>query len=211
MQGTETGGAGVRNDGGTQGTEPFALAPAQLGVWYAQLLEPEVPINVAQYVDVEGELDPELLQEVTRVAAAEYESALVRIGERDGVPFQVVDPTLDVDVPVIDLRGHADPVATGHAWMRADAARPVDLLADRLFAGAALRVGARRWFWYMRVHHIVLDGFGALASATRIAELYTARVSGTEPAPARPGSLTELADARDRRATSSRARCCRSG
>ncbi|MFC3962613.1 non-ribosomal peptide synthase/polyketide synthase [Nocardia jiangsuensis] len=194
----------MRNDGGTQGTEPFALAPAQLGVWYAQLLEPEVPINVAQYVDVAGELDPELLQEATRVAAAEYESALVRIGERDGVPFQVVDPTLNVDIPVVDLRGQADPVAAGHAWMRADAARPVDLLADRLFAGAALRVGERRWFWYMRVHHIVLDGFGALASATRIAELYTARVSGTEPAPARPGALTELADAELRYRESSR-------
>ncbi|MEV0359333.1 non-ribosomal peptide synthase/polyketide synthase [Nocardia sp. NPDC050697] len=204
MQGTETGGAGVRNDGGTQGTEPFALAPAQLGVWYAQLLEPEVPINVAQYVDVEGELDTELLQEVTRVAAAEYESALVRLGERDGIPFQLVDPALDVSLSVVDLRGHADPVAAGHAWMRRDAGRPVDLLADRLFAGAALRVGARRWFWYMRAHHIVLDGFGALACATRIAELYTARISGTEAAPVRPGALTELADAELRYRESSR-------
>ncbi|WP_169811475.1 non-ribosomal peptide synthetase [Nocardia harenae] len=204
MQGTETGGAGARNDGGTQGTEPFALAPAQLGVWYAQQLEPEVPINVAQYVDVEGELDTELLQEVTRVAAAEYESALVRLGARDGIPFQLVDPSLDVRVSVLDLRGHGDPVAAGHAWMRADAGRPVDLLADRLFAGAALRVGERRWFWYMRAHHIVLDGFGALACATRIAELYTARIAGTEAAPVRPGALTDLVDAELRYRESSR-------
>ncbi|MGY2112689.1 AMP-binding protein [Nocardia gipuzkoensis] len=38
-------------------SEPFAPAPAQLGVWYAQLLDPDVPIDIAQYVDVHGELD----------------------------------------------------------------------------------------------------------------------------------------------------------
>ncbi|MEU1547072.1 non-ribosomal peptide synthase/polyketide synthase [Nocardia sp. NPDC005745] len=175
--------------------EPFALAPAQLGVWYAQLLEPDVPINIAQYVDVRGELDTALLQEVSGEAAREYESVLVRLGESGGVPHQYVDFGLSVDIPLIDLRDQADPVAAAHDWMRADASAPVDLRADRLFAGAVLRVAERRYFWYLRVHHIVLDGYGALTNTMRVAELYTARVLGAEPEAVRPGTLASLTQA----------------
>ncbi|MBF6466100.1 amino acid adenylation domain-containing protein [Nocardia beijingensis] len=113
--------------------EPFALAPAQLGVWYAQLLQPDVPINVAQYVDVRGELNAELLQEVSVGAAREYESVPVRLGESGGVPHQCVDSGLSVDIPLIDLRDQGDPVAAAHAGMRADASAP-DLTYGELAA-----------------------------------------------------------------------------
>ncbi|WP_039801867.1 non-ribosomal peptide synthetase, partial [Nocardia araoensis] len=175
--------------------EPFDLAPAQLGVWYAQLLDPDVPINVAQYVDVRGELDAVLLQEVSIEAAREYESVLVRLGESGGVPHQCVDFGLSVDIPLIDLRDQADPVAAALAWMRADASAPVDLRTGRLFAGAVLRVAERRYFWYLRAHHIVLDGYGALTNTTRVAERYTARVLGAEPEAVRPAPLAALTQA----------------
>ncbi|WP_433628263.1 non-ribosomal peptide synthase/polyketide synthase [Nocardia sp. CA-120079] len=202
MHGTELGGA--RPDGAARvasdclpdapDNPPFPLAPAQLGVWYAQLLDPDVPINVAQYVDVPGVLDPAILQEVSVIAAREYESVLVRLGESAGVPNQCVDPANSVDIQAIDLREYADPVAAAHEWMRADAGAPVDMLTDRLFAGAVLRVADHRCFWYLRAHHIVLDGFGALTNTQRVAQLYTARVLGTEPQAVQPGTMAELVE-----------------
>ncbi|WP_433524686.1 non-ribosomal peptide synthase/polyketide synthase [Nocardia pseudovaccinii] len=202
MHGTELGGA--RPDGAARlasdclpdapDNQPFPLAPAQLGVWYAQLLDPGVPINVAQYVDVPGVLDPAILQEVSVIAAREYESVLVRLGESGGVPNQCVDPANSVDIQAIDLREYADPVGAAREWMRADAGAPVDMLTDRLFAGAVLRVADERCFWYLRAHHIVLDGFGALTNTQRVAQLYTARVLGTEPQAVQPGAMTELVD-----------------
>ncbi|MEV4234561.1 non-ribosomal peptide synthase/polyketide synthase [Nocardia sp. NPDC050408] len=202
MHGTELGGA--RPDEAARpasdclpeasDNQPFPLAPAQLGVWYAQLLDPDVPINVAQYVDVPGVLDPAILQEVTVIAAREYESVLVRLGESDGMPYQCVDPANSVDIQVIDLREYADPVAAAHEWMRADASAPVDMLTDPLFAGAVLRVADQRCFWYLRAHHIVLDGFGALTNTQRVAQLYTASVLGNDPQAVQPGALTELVD-----------------
>ncbi|TQM30377.1 non-ribosomal peptide synthase/polyketide synthase [Nocardia bhagyanarayanae] len=198
MHGTELGGFSARPNGSaasrTPSPTPFSLAPAQLGLWYAQLLEPEIPINVAQYVDVRGELDAALLQEVSREAALDYGSTLVRLGEDGGTPYQCVDPELPIEIPLIDFRSHADPVAAAMEWMRADACAPVDLLRDRLFAGAVLRVADQRYFWYLRAHHIVLDGYGALTNTMRVAERYTARVLGAEPEAIRPGSLEALVE-----------------
>ncbi|MEV0331556.1 non-ribosomal peptide synthase/polyketide synthase [Nocardia sp. NPDC050717] len=209
MHGTELGGFSARPQDAEVADAtpvPFPLTPAQLGVWYAQLLDPEVPITIAQYVDISGELDAAVLQQVTAEAAHAYGSPLVRIGETDGVPFQVVDHSIPVETetPLIDLRHHDDPIAAAHEWMRAEFGAPLDLLTDRLVAGAVLRVGERRWFWYLRGHHIVLDGYGAFANSQRIAELYTARVLGTEPRALTPGDLAELVEGEQRYRESTR-------
>ncbi|MEV0249069.1 non-ribosomal peptide synthase/polyketide synthase [Nocardia sp. NPDC050712] len=172
--------------------EWFPLAPAQLGLWYAQQLEPEIPITIAQYVDVRGELNVAVLQEVTREAAAEFQSTMVRLDESDGVPRQCFDPELPFELPLVDLRGHADPVTAAGDWMRAEAGTPIDLIRDRLYAGAILRIEEQRWFWYLRSHHLILDGYGALTNTMRVAERYTARVRGTEMEPVRAAPLGEL-------------------
>ncbi|GAB4589244.1 hypothetical protein Ntsu_70760 [Nocardia sp. IFM 10818] len=174
----------------TDGALP--LTPAQLGLWYAQLLEPEVPINVAQYLDVRGDLDPEVLERAHLDALCEFEAVQMRLVECDGRPRQLLDLAQPVRIPLIDLRAAADPVAAAQDWMRADYTAPVDLLRDRHFAGAVLRVGERRWFWYLRTHHLMLDGYGALTNTMRIAELYNAWMRGTPPSGITPGSMREL-------------------
>ncbi|MFF0489755.1 non-ribosomal peptide synthase/polyketide synthase [Nocardia sp. NPDC004068] len=170
------------------------LAPAQLGVWYAQQLDPATPINIAQYVDVRGEVDAAVLQEVSVAAAREFGSTVARVVVSDGEPWLCVDPGLPVEIPLIDLRAEADPVAAARAWMRADYTAPIDLTVDRLFAGALLRVADHRYFWYLRVHHLVLDGYGALTNTRRVAERYTARLRGTDPGPNTAGELSDLVE-----------------
>ncbi|MFD3703755.1 non-ribosomal peptide synthase/polyketide synthase [Nocardia sp. NPDC058658] len=206
MHGTELGGYSARPQEAQVDGLPFPLTPAQLGVWYAQLLDPDVPITIAQYVDIDGELDADVLQEVSAEAAHAYGSPLVRIGESDGVPHQYVDHTIGVEreLPLIDLRHHDDPVAAAQEWMRAEFGAPIDLLTDRLVAGAVLRVGETRWFWYLRGHHIVLDGYGAFTNSQRIAELYTARMLGTQAREVMPGELSALVEGEQRYRESTR-------
>ncbi|MFC9663384.1 non-ribosomal peptide synthase/polyketide synthase [Nocardia sp. NPDC127606] len=206
MHGTELGGFSARPQEARVVGLPFPLTPAQLGVWYAQLLDPDVPITIAQYVDIDGELDAGVLQQVTAEAAHAYGSPLVRIGEFDGVPHQYVDHTIAVEqeLPLIDLRHHDDPVAAAQEWMRAEFGAPIDLLTDRLVAGAVLRVGETRWFWYLRGHHIVLDGYGAFTNSQRIAELYTARMLGTPAREVVPGELSALVEGEQRYRESTR-------
>ncbi|MFC9996215.1 non-ribosomal peptide synthase/polyketide synthase [Nocardia sp. NPDC127526] len=200
MRGTELGGMGPGGAGDQakdqrlhhDTDESFPLTPAQLGLWYAQLLEPDVPINVAQYLDVRGDLDLAVLERAHLDALCEFEAVQMRLVECDGQPRQVLDPGQPVRIPLIDLRAAADPIAAAQDWMRADYTAPVDLLRDRHFAGAVLRVGEQRWFWYLRTHHLMLDGYGALTNTMRIAELYNARMRGTPPSDIAPGSMREL-------------------
>ncbi|MBY6366097.1 non-ribosomal peptide synthetase [Rhodococcoides corynebacterioides] len=169
----------------------FPLSPAQTGLWYAQKLAPEVPLTVAQYVDVAGPLDADLVGEVAATVGAELQSGCIRVVEVDGRPHQVVD-TESVHTRRLDLRGEADPVAAAHRWMRQEMHTPVDVERDALTVNVLLRVGDERWFWYTRMHHLAGDGFGAVTALRRVAELYTARAHGTDVAPHRAHDLAEL-------------------
>ncbi|CAM2828326.1 non-ribosomal peptide synthetase [Prescottella defluvii] len=181
--------------GNGSGGGPFPLSQAQLGMWFAQHVDPSVPANIAQYVELRGSLDIELLHRATARAAGETGSAYIRILEIDAQPHQVVDPTLDDSPEYVDLRAEADSRAAALEWMRSDYSAPVDLLRDRLVVGALLHVEDDVYFWYNRAHHVVLDGFGATTFVNRVAEHYTALAENSEPSANLSSPLEKVYDA----------------
>ncbi|MFD0365698.1 amino acid adenylation domain-containing protein [Nocardia sp. GCM10030253] len=173
----------------------FPLSPAQLGMWYAQHLDPGVPLYEAQYIEMCGPLDIEVLISASCRAARELGSGLLRLIEKDSQPYQVIDDGLETSVAYLDFSAAADPDAEAMRWMRADVATPIDLLGDRLGISALIRVGPDRVLWYSRAHHLVVDGFGSVTGLYRIAELYNAALAGDEPKPSSAASLREVHDA----------------
>ncbi len=183
---------------------PFPLSVAQRGMWFAQHLIPDVPVTIAQYIEIEGEFDIEVLRRIGPGIAREFGTPLLRIVEIDTEAFQVVDEDLDDEMPYRDLRGESDPRAAAMAWMLQDYSAPMDLLTDRMIRGAVLHVGDNHYYWYFAIHHIALDGFGAVTFMSRMAELYTAAVLGTEPTPSVASDLIAVNEAEDKYRESTR-------
>ncbi|WP_419150800.1 amino acid adenylation domain-containing protein [Nocardia vinacea] len=180
-------GSGARaNSNGDARPSSFDILPltaAQRGIWFAQHLAESSPISVAQYVEIEGELDAELLAEACRTASREFGSGHMRLIEVDGEPCQFVDEEHGAQVSVMDLRRHSDPVATAHRIMVQDYSAPLDLMNDNLMTSTVFQVGADHFLWYQRAHHIALDGFAAVTMLHRITELYNAWLKSEVPAP----------------------------
>lgn len=173
-------------------SDPFPLSPAQASLWFAQKLAPEVPLTVAQYVDVQGDLDIDLLERVGARAAAELQSGEIRLVEIDGQPYQVVDPAATVRTTRLDVRSEADPIAAALAWMQKEMRSPVDLDRDPLTVNVVFRVEDHRYFWYTRMHHIAGDGYGAVTAMKRVAELYTNEQAGVPTPDSKAGDLATL-------------------
>ncbi|MFD6395762.1 amino acid adenylation domain-containing protein [Nocardia sp. NPDC060249] len=176
-------GSGAGSHG--NGHPPFDLFPltaAQRGIWFAQHLTESSPISVAQYVEIVGEVDAELLAEACRTASREFGSGHTRLIEVDGEPRQFVDDDRGAPVSVMDLRHHADPVATARTMMTQDYSAPLDVLNDALVTSIVFQVGEDHFLWYQRAHHIALDGFAAVTMLHRMTELYNAWVKSEEPA-----------------------------
>ncbi|XGU20187.1 hypothetical protein ACETU7_03850 [Rhodococcus sp. 3Y1] len=52
----------------------------------------------------------------------------------------------------------------------------IDPFTDRLVRLAVLVLRDDHYYWYSRIHHVALDGFGAMSMMNRTAEIYTAVV-----------------------------------
>ncbi|UML52043.1 non-ribosomal peptide synthetase DhbF [Bacillus subtilis] len=157
----------------------YSLTGAQTGIWFAQQLDPDNPIyNTAEYIEINGQINIALFEEALRHVIKEAESLHVRFGENMDGPWQMINPSPDVQLHVIDVSSEPDPEKTALNWMKADLAKPVDLGYDPLFNEALFIAGPDRFFWYQRIHHIAIDGFGFSLIAQRVASTYTALIKG---------------------------------
>ncbi|MFH8370329.1 amino acid adenylation domain-containing protein [Streptomyces sp. NPDC018031] len=173
------------------------LSNGQSEIWLSEQLEPgSTRFRVGEYLEIHGPIDPAIFEAALRRAVAEAEPCNVRFGESGGVPWQVLEPVTDWELPFLDVSGEPDPRAAAEEWMRADLRRPMDLSRAPLFSHALFRLGPERFAWYQGPHHIVIDAAGAALVARRVAELYSAYVAEitVEPAVTPFGSLRELVE-----------------
>ncbi|WP_405497091.1 non-ribosomal peptide synthase/polyketide synthase [Nocardia sp. NBC_00511] len=159
----------------------FPLSVAQLGIWNAQHIAPAVPLTVAQYVHVRGDFDIELLAQALRLCADDLQSIRLRLVEVGGSPYQEVGPDVPIEIARHDFRDCDRPVDAAMEWMRRDVTVPIPLLGARLFETFVLQVGDHEFLWYAKMHHIAIDGYGAMLLVARIAEHYTALAEQTTP------------------------------
>lgn len=174
------------------------LSAPQYGMWAAQQLDPHSPAFwTAEAIELEGELDRPALERAIVETLAACDALHMRYSPLDGDVVQRLEPSRDDRLIYVDLSSAADPRAAAWVRMRADLATPVDLHTGPLFATELIRIesngpGADRHLWYLRSHHIALDGFGYLLLIHRVAEAYSAYRRGEEPPPRRDWSLQPL-------------------
>ncbi|MGH3168337.1 MAG: condensation domain-containing protein, partial [Trebonia sp.] len=176
--------------------ELWKLTSAQLGVWYAQQLEPSSPVyNIGDYTELRGDLNVGLFTDALRLALDEAESYRLRLRVVDGIPRQYIGDRGDYQVEVVDLRADSEPREAAERWMRTDLNHAVDLTAAPLYAHAVLRLSDDHVIWYQRVHHVVIDGAGRFAFARRVAEIYDGLAEGGAPSGRALGPIAVLLEA----------------
>jgi hypothetical protein len=176
-----------------QNSNMFRLSAAQLGIWFAQQIDPSSPAyNIGEYLEIQGSIDPILFKEALRRVVTETEALRLQISDHADGPRQIIGPPSSWSMPIIDVSAEPDPRAAAESWMQADLARPIDPTRGQLFGYALFKASADRFFWYARYHHIVMDAFGMWLIARRTANLYTQLAVGRTTQDGSFGSLAVL-------------------
>ena len=149
------------------------LTPPQYGMWAGQAMEPDSPAFwTAEAIELEGPLDPLALARAVIETLAACDALHMRYRENNGEVRQFLDPTRPVAWTQHDFSDADDPWQAAHEWMRVDLRRPARLDREPLFATALLRLGPDHHLWYLRSHHITLDGFAYLLLIHQVAGRY---------------------------------------
>ncbi|MYQ65269.1 MULTISPECIES: non-ribosomal peptide synthetase [Streptomyces] len=162
------------------------LTRAQEGLWYAQRLSPDsAAYNTGEAVEIFGPVDFDLFENALRRTVGEADTFALRFLETDDGPRyrQAEQGSDDWSLHRVDVRGADDPENAAWEWIRADLATPVDIDKGPLFSHALLTLAPDRHIWFLRAHHILLDGYSYKLVGRRLADTYNALASGEQPAP----------------------------
>ncbi|MFW0785107.1 amino acid adenylation domain-containing protein [Gordonia sp. CPCC 206044] len=151
------------------------LDRAQRALWFAQqAIGDDIPLTIAHYVDLTGDLDVERLCRAARHVQSMSGLDIARVRVVNGEPALVLDARVPpAEILRLDFREHPDPVASALGWMDDDAARPWHLTpSEPLVSSALLHVADDRWLFYSCAHHLAVDGYTAMTSIRLVAQLY---------------------------------------
>ncbi len=156
-------------------SEWLPLAPAQLDFWEEYTLHPGQTLStVAHCTELCGAIEEAALCRAIAVTLAETQAFALRFGERRGdhPPPLRHEPQRIPSLQRIDLQTHRDPWQAAQSLMHEDIAQHRALHREPLAAAWLLKLGPERYLWYVRAHHILVDGFGMALIEHRCAVLY---------------------------------------
>ncbi|WP_338895251.1 amino acid adenylation domain-containing protein [Streptomyces sp. TG1A-60] len=162
------------------------LSGAQEGLWFAgRLATHPAACNTGEYVEIHGPIDAGLFEAALRRTVGEADTFALRFVETPDGPRCVAagDPD-DWPLHRVDVSAEPAPRAAAEDWIRRDLTTATDLVAGPLFSHALITLGPDRFIWFLRAHHILLDGYSYKLVARRLADTYTALAAGREPEPA---------------------------
>ncbi|ASL95349.1 condensation protein [Serratia marcescens] len=156
-------------------SEWLPLAPAQLDFWEEYTLHPGQTLStVAHCTELCGAIEEAALCRAIAATLAETQAFALRFGERRGdhPPPLRHEPQRIPSLQRIDLQTHRDPWQAAQSLMHEDIAQHRALHREPLAAAWLLKLGPERYLWYVRAHHILVDGFGMALIEHRCAALY---------------------------------------
>ncbi|MGF0121324.1 MULTISPECIES: non-ribosomal peptide synthetase [unclassified Pseudoclavibacter] len=159
-------------------SDRLRLTPAQLGIWYAQQLDPDNPsYQIGQYLDLRGQLDERLLRIAFTKTVADLDAMSLVLAEDGDGPYAIIErpsPTADL-LAVTDLRelGEEQAVEVALERMDRELETPRPMTGRELLGTTLYRVADARWLLFQRVHHVLLDGYSAVVGLRYLAGAYT--------------------------------------
>jgi hypothetical protein len=171
------------------------LAAGQERIWRGQMKDPTSPVyNLGIYVDIRGDLDPELLERACRQVLKEAETLRAGIVEDEDGIRQRIEPVGPWTMPHIDLSGELDPQDAAGQWMDKEMVRPRAWGRPPQFSCALLTLAPGLHRWFGSTHHLVNDGYGSAVVVRRLSDIYTALTQGSDTADGALPPLRTLLD-----------------
>ena len=164
------------------------LSFAQQRLWVLDQLNPGgLSYTVPNLIRFVGEFKIAAMRQALADLVQRHESLRTTFIARDGEPYQIVHPTLTVDLPLIDLTGlpAGERDAAAQERLRAQARQPWDLVDGPLFRAQILRLDPERHAFVLTMHHIMTDGRSMGVLTRELSLLYQAARDG-RPSPLPP-------------------------
>lgn len=175
----------------------FPASVSQTRFWELDQLRPGNPAyNVAVRFLLEGKLDVRRLERGFTEIVRRHEVLRATFRVEDGQLAQFIAPSVNIKVPVADLRGLADAPREAEVDRLSieEAQRSFDVSVGPLFRASLIQLADAQHILLVTVHHLVSDGWSIGLITNELGAIYEALSEGREPLlPELPIQYTDFA------------------
>ncbi len=157
------------------------LSFAQKRLWFLEQLERgSSTYNMQSAVYLNGHLDIQALEQSFNELLRHQEVLRTSFEKFNGVPVQVIAPSVSIYLPIIDLSeiSQEKQFVKVQQSILEEAQRPFDLAKGPLLRVSLLRLGEESYVLLLVMHHIISDGWSIGILIREFSALYAAFVKG---------------------------------
>ncbi|MFN6483743.1 MULTISPECIES: non-ribosomal peptide synthetase [unclassified Nostoc] len=166
-------------------SQNLPLSFAQQRLWFLDQLIPNNPFyNIPVALHLTGSLNKAALEQTFNEIVQRHEALRTNFVIQSGQPVQLINPTLTITLPIIDLRQlpQAEREIQTRQFTNQTAQRSFNLSTDSLLQVKLLWLDDTQYILLLNMHHIVSDGWSIGVLIQEIAALYTA-FANNQPSP----------------------------
>jgi amino acid adenylation domain-containing protein/non-ribosomal peptide synthase protein (TIGR01720 family) len=159
----------------------FPTSFAQQQLWLLDQMAPGTSINnLFSMKRIGGILDIQIFKRSLDEIVRRHETLRTTFTAVDGQPMQVVSPSLEVILPIVDLKSlsRAKQQEEIQCLAREEIQKPFDLEAAPLFRVILLQLATTEHVLLTTMHHLISDGWSLDVFGREIATLYKAYSTG---------------------------------
>jgi amino acid adenylation domain-containing protein len=154
-------------------TQALPLSFAQQRLWFLDQLDPGNPAyNVPVALRLRGELDEAVLARTLSEISRRHEVLRTRFAAEDGRAVAVIEPSVPVPLPIVDLDGLERRESVASSLVKEEAERRFDLERGPLMRACLVRLGPDDHLALFSTHHIVSDAWSMDVLVKEVASLY---------------------------------------
>src|SRR5262245_4050629 len=164
---------------------PPELSFAQQRLWFLDQLVPGNPFyNIFSPLPIQFPVNIEVLRRCLNEIVRRHEALRTTFPAVEGKPIQVIAPSLELDLPVIDLSSLPMGAREAEALRLAteEARTPFDLAKGPVIRAKMLRLNQQDHVLLLSMHHIVSDGWSMGILFQELGALYTSFAT-SQPSP----------------------------
>src|SRR5829696_131922 len=164
---------------------PGPVSSAQQRLWFIDQLDPGTPaFNIPAAVRLLGSLNVEILKKCFDEIVKRHEALRTSFAADDGLPVQVIAPSLKFEIPLIEIRHlpEAERMAHVEKLVTSECQRSFDLTRPPLMRATLVAMGEHDHVLVMMMHHIIGDVWSVRVVMKELAALYEAFLAG-QPSP----------------------------
>lgn len=160
----------------------YSLTHPQKRIWYIENIYPEIPIhNIGGAVTINSHIDFDALEEAINIFISKHDGLRIRIVDKNGDPQQYVSEFKRTKLDYYDLSSyHEGAKAEYYRIADTEMKKPFKLLDNPLFFFALFKLDNNVSGYFIKLHHIISDGWSIELLTRQIMEIYTELIEGRE-------------------------------